>query len=141
MFRTHLKAEVKGAGAFGDGLRVWRYVEQAIQCPWLYVCCTEESGDVTLSSMLMIADMSAFEDVLSQQTERLRVENVLLVSPRHLNRHTGWLMEGLVELCEAISPTQEHLAYVYKLEGGGSYWDGYVQDLEHTSLRLIYSRR
>ncbi|ABY96431.1 hypothetical protein HMH05_26865 [Pseudomonas sp. SbB1] len=110
MFRTHLKAEVKGAGAFGDGLRVWRYVEQAIQCPWLYVCCTEESGDVTLSSMLMIADMSAFEDVLSQQTERLRVENVLLVSPRHLNRHTGWLMEGLVECKRSMNPTFKALS-------------------------------
>lgn len=31
MFRTHLQAEVKGAVAFGYGLRVWRYVEQAIQ--------------------------------------------------------------------------------------------------------------
>ncbi|MGU2252197.1 hypothetical protein [Pseudomonas aeruginosa] len=140
MFRTHLQAEVKGAVAFGDGLRVWRYVEQAIQCPWLYVCCTEKSGEVTLSSMLMVADMSLFEDMLAQQTERLRVEHVLLVSPGHLNRSAGWLMEGLVELCEAIGSGREHLAYVYKLEGGSSYWDGYVQNPEHTPLRVIYSR-
>lgn len=65
MFRTHLQAEVKGAVAFGYGLRVWRYVEQAIQCPWLYVCWTEKSGEVTLSSMLMVADMSMFEDMLT----------------------------------------------------------------------------
>lgn len=140
MFRTHLQAEVKGAVAFGDGLRVWRYVEQAVKCPWLYVCWTEKSGEVTLSSMLMVADVSLFEDMLTRQTERLRVENVLLVSPGHLNRSAGWLMEGLVELCEAISPASEHLAYVYKLEGGSSYWDGYVQDPQHTPLRVIYSR-
>ncbi|AWE87741.1 hypothetical protein CSB95_6043 [Pseudomonas aeruginosa] len=90
--------------------------------------------------MLMVADMSLFEEMLAQQTERLRVENVLLVSPGHLNRSAGWLMEGLVELCEVISPASEHLAYVYKLEGGSSYWDGYVQDPQHTLLRVIYSR-
>lgn len=45
-----------------------------------------------------------------------------------------------MELCEAISPASEHLAYVYKLEGGSSYWDGYVQDPQHTPLRVIYSR-
>ncbi|EMR0690533.1 TPA: hypothetical protein NIC80_005434 [Pseudomonas aeruginosa] len=140
MFRTHLQAEVKGAVAFGDGLRVWRYVEQAVQCPWLYVCWTEKSGEVTLSSMLMVADMSLFEDMLARQTESLRVENVLLVSPKHLNRSASWLMEGLVELCEAIGPACEHLAYVYRLEGGSSYWDGYVQDPQHTPLRVIYSR-
>lgn len=140
MFRTHLQAEVKGAVAFGYGLRVWRYVEQAIQCPWLYVCWTEKSGEVTLSSMLMVADMSMFEDMLDRQTEKLRVENVLLVSPRHLNRSAGWLMEELVELCEAVGPACEHLAYVYKLEGGRTYWDGYVQNPQHTSLRVIYSR-
>lgn len=39
------------------------------------------------------------------------------VSPGHLNRSAGWLMEGLVELCEAIGPASEHLAYVYRLEG------------------------
>lgn len=140
MFRTHTQAEVKGAVAFGDGLRVWRYVEQAIQCPWLYVCCTETNGEVTLSSMLMVADLSLFEDMLAQQTERLRISHVLLVSPGHLNRSAGWLMEGLVELCEAIGSGHEHLAYVYKLEGGSIYWDGYVQNPEHTPLRVIYSR-
>lgn len=69
MFRTHPQAEVKGVLAFGDGLRVWRYVDQAIQCPWLYVCCTETNGEATLSTMLMVADMSLFETMLAQQTE------------------------------------------------------------------------
>ncbi|ROO41251.1 hypothetical protein SAMN05428955_2082 [Pseudomonas sp. 7SR1] len=140
MFRTHLQAEVKGAVAFGGGLRVWRYVEQAIHCPWLYVSCTETNGEATLNSMLMVADMSLFEDMLAQQTETQRVERVLLVSPGHLNRSSGWLMEGLVELCEAIGPACEHLAYVYRLEGGSTYWDGYVQNPQHTLLRVIYSR-
>ncbi|HGM8529946.1 TPA: hypothetical protein ACXIDG_005131 [Pseudomonas aeruginosa] len=140
MFRTHPQAEVKGALAFGDGLRVWPYVEQAIQCPWLYVCCTETNGEATLSTMLMVADMSLFETMLAQQTEIQCVERVLLVSPGHLNRSSGWLMEGLVELCEAIGPASEHLAYVYRLEGGSTYWDGYVQNPQHTPLRVIYSR-
>ncbi|WP_128669553.1 hypothetical protein [Pseudomonas aeruginosa] len=140
MFRTHPQAEVKGALAFGDGLRVWRYVEQAIQCPWLYVCCTETNGEATLSTVLMVADMSLFEAMLAQQTEVQCVERVLLVSPGHLNRSSGWLMEGLVELREAIGPASEHLAYVYRLEGGSTYWDGYVQNPQHTPLRVIYSR-
>ena len=141
MFRTHLQAEVKGALAFGDGLQVWRYVEQAIQCPWLYVCCAEAYGKETLHSMLLIADISLFEGLLAQQTEGLRVERVLLVSPRHLNRSSDWLMEGLIELCEAIGSSGEHVAYVYKLESGSTYWDGYVQNQHHTALRVIYARR
>ncbi len=138
--QTHPQAEVKGTLAFGDGLRVWRYVEQAIQCPWLYVCCTETNGEATLSTVLMVADMSLFEAMLAQQTEVQCVERVLLVSPGHLNRSSGWLMEGLVESCEAIGPASEHLAYVYRLEGGSTYWDGYVQNPQHTPLRVIYSR-
>lgn len=140
MFRTHLQAEVKGALAFGDGLRVWRYVEQAIHCPWLYIRCTERYGDAVLSSMLLVMDISLFESMLAQQTESRRVERVLLVSPRHLNLSSDWLMEELVELGEAVGPELEHLAYVYKLENGSTYWDGCVQEPRRAALRVIYSR-
>lgn len=65
------------------------------------------------------------------------VKTIVLSSGERLPRHKG---RNTIGLCEAVGPACEHLAYVYKLEGGRTYWDGYVQNPQHTPLRVIYSR-
>ncbi|KIK83079.1 hypothetical protein [Pseudomonas sp. W15Feb9B] len=139
MFRTHPQAEIAGAIALGNGSRSWRCVEHALHAPWLYVCCAEQQGGISIRSMLLVSEIPLFESILQQQTSPSRVKSVQLVSPSYMNQGSGWLMEDLIELIEILGPNDEHQAYVYKLDNGSSYQEGYVKSEERHSQRVIFS--
>lgn len=144
MFRTHKQAEISGfdvATLSGEGVQVWRYIEQALHCPWLYVSCLEPDAELPMRRMLLIADIHLFEEFLRQDIGvRTVIYSVQLVSPGWLNLSSNWKMEDLISLSEAQDHHDKHLAYVYGLANGHKYCEGQIQKKRRIKFRDIYKK-
>lgn len=144
MFRTHKQAEISGFGVAtlsGEGVQVWRYIEQALHCPWLYVSCLEPDAELPMRRMLLIADIDLFEDFLSQDGGSSTViDMVQLVSPGWLNLSANWKMEELVSLSEVQDRHGKHLAHICRVVGGNEYCEGHIQKNKSTKNRGIYKK-
>ncbi|WP_313201074.1 hypothetical protein [Pseudomonas sp.] len=144
MFRTHKQAEISGfdvAMLSGEGIQVWRYIEQALHCPWLYVSCLEPGTELSMRRMLLIADIHLFEDFLRQDDATSTViDRIQLVSPSWLNLSSNWKMEELVSLSEVQDHQGKHLAYIYGTADGNEYCEGHVQKKKSIKHRWIYKK-
>lgn len=122
MFMTYRHAELPLGKLFGDTrVQHWQFVEQDVHWPWFYIEFIREEGDDRMSSMLMIPSVPALQRLLEEQDDRSWLGQALLVTPAHLNGSQHWMMEPLVEVSVAIDEKDNHLGYVYKVEGGRSY--------------------
>lgn len=141
MFITHKPAEIfLGAYLGDDSTRYWQYVEQTTHCPWFYVRVGRQQGGEALTSMVMLASVSALEKLLNEQGADIWLLDVQLVSPAYLNGSDGWKMERLLEVREMVDNTSEEAAYVYSLEGGHTYTEALgssTSDLQNP--RIIFS--
>jgi len=144
MFRTHKQAEISGFDAAtlsGEGVQVWRYIEQALHCPWLYVSCLEPGTELSMRRMLLIADIHLFEDFLSQDDGTSTVvDRIQLVSPSWLNLSSNWKMEELVSLSEVQDHHGKHLAYIYGMADGNEYCEDHIQKKKTIKHRRIYKK-
>lgn len=144
MFRTHKQAEISGfdlSQLSSEGTRAWRYVEQALHCPWFYISCLESSRELSMRRMLLTAEISLVEGLLTDEGSTLHmIDGIQLVSPGWLNGSSGWRMEELIGLSEAQDPTDQHVAYVYKLAGGHTYREGCVRQGQVVKNRVIYRK-
>jgi len=144
MFRTHKQAEISSfdlSQLSGEGTRLWLYVEQALHCPWFYISRLEYSGELSMRRMLLTGEVSLIQGLLTEEGSTPHmIDGIQLVSPGWLNGSSGWRMEELIGLSEALDHRGQHLAYVYKLTGGHTYREGCVPQGQVVKNRVIYRK-
>lgn len=141
MFRTLQHAEIPTSALYGDEARLWTFVEHALHTPWFYVTVAERLHEQTLHTMLLVQEVCVLEALLAKQSAALKVEDVQLVTPSHLNKNDRWLMEPLLELVQI--DCQGAYRYEYCVEGHKCYADEMEEAPsgdERESRRIIFQR-
>jgi len=141
MFRTHKHAEIPINALYGDGVQLWSFVEHSLHAPWLYVTVAEQQHGQMFRNMLLVQEMSVFETLLYAQNEEMKVEDVQLVSPAHINNSAGWQMEPLSELAQINQGGMS--CFVYQVVGGKWYLDCLEAPITEEKLdlrRVIFQR-
>jgi hypothetical protein len=139
MFRTHKQAEIPSDELYSGEAQLWSVVEQSLHSPWFYVSVHEGHPGQTLCTMLMVQEVPVLEALLAQQGETMRIGNVLLVTPSHLNNTNSWCMEELSELVQLCSA--ESHCYQFLVKSGRRYVDGDAppqQSAQRTNRRVIF---
>lgn len=99
----------------------WPYIEQEWCWPWFYLeTCAWDGADL-FRRTLLVSQIEDLVELLAEQGDQFWLEQVLLVSPDHLNHQGRWAMELLSELCLSRDDQTGELGYVFKVEGGRSY--------------------
>lgn len=107
MFLTFDHAEVP-MGALLKGGHSWRYVEYPTIYPWFHVTLTEVDETQRRPTTFHIYQAADLIELATSAAPQLQIEQVLLVSPGHLNGTGAWQMDELSEIAEV------------NLEGGSS---------------------
>lgn len=141
MFRTSQLAEIPTSPLYGDEARLWAFVEQSLHTPWFYVTVAECQSGQALHTMLLVQEVFTLEALLARQNASLKVTEVQLVSPSHVNKSDRWLMEPLIKLVQISC--QGAQGYEYCVKGGKWYADQAEEALsgsESESRRIIFQR-
>lgn len=105
-----------------EGQHIWKSVNVRLHVPWFYVQYQKECENFTVSSHLelvtseeQITEMASFENI--------KIIDVYIVSPGHLNGSDGWKMEKLREIWTAKSKTLEtdEMGVIYVLRNNREY--------------------
>jgi hypothetical protein len=141
MFVTYRQAEMPMGMLFGNENELhWRYVELSLRCPWFYTTIGYVSGGDSFTKTLLIPSPPELERLLSEQHDRMWVEEVMLVSPGYMNGSDGWKMERLQELRVDVDDRDGYSNYVHVIEGGNCYIEGTCSDLSRLRTeRAIFS--
>lgn len=103
------------------GQRVWSFVEQELLLPWFYVQVARKSGLEVYASMLMMYHAHELKQFIDAYSNRVRVEQVHLVTPPHVNGQSIWLMEPLTMVGIAQHSRDGSHFLVYQVESGAVY--------------------
>jgi len=111
----------------GEDQHVWSCISLTVNHPWFlvtYVLHTPE-GDIRETALLSFP--AQFADLLSKNGNELTVIQLMLVSPRHLNKSDDWRMEPLAEIWRVTKGNSTSLTY--RLADGRQYSDelGFVE--------------
>lgn len=122
MFTTYSHAELwPQAQTVNQPTRHWTFVEQEAIWPWFYIQVARVDGIEVSSTMLMIATVPQFEQLLQQRSSQLWLEDVQLVSPGHLNGKGEWMLERLLEVYVAIDNQHGDPGHVFRVGENQSY--------------------
>lgn len=122
MFTTYSHAELWPGTPTGDqSARSWTFIEQEAIWPWFYIQVARDDGSELSCTMLMIATVPHFEQLLNQRSKRLWLENVQLVTPGYMNGKGEWTMGRLLELYVAVDNRSGEPGHVFQTASGQSY--------------------
>jgi hypothetical protein len=122
MFTTYSHAELWPSTPLGNQLtRSWSFVEQEAIWPWFYVQVARDDGSDVACTMLMIATVPHFEQLLQQRSARLWLEQVQLVTPGYMNGKGEWMLGRLLELYLAEDVRGGELGHVFRVGDDQSY--------------------
>jgi hypothetical protein len=122
MFTTYSHAELwPGTPTGGQSARSWIFVEQEAIWPWFYIQVARDDGSELSCTMLMIATVPHFEQLLNQRSKRLWLENVQLVTPGYMNGKGEWAMGRLLELYVAVDNRSGEPGHVFQTASGQNY--------------------
>ncbi|EIU5250136.1 TPA: hypothetical protein NH808_000102 [Pseudomonas aeruginosa] len=141
MFRTSQRAEIPTSALYGDEFRLWTFVEHSLHTPWFYVTVADCQPGQAFHTMFLVQEVHALEALLASQNAVMKVTEVQLVSPSHMNKNDRWLMEPLLELVQ-IDCQGAH-RYEYCVEGGKWYADHMEEALsggKREPRRIIFQR-
>jgi hypothetical protein len=140
MFRTSVCAEIPASALYGDEFRLWAFVEHSLHTPWFYVTVSSCQSGQAFHTMFLVREVRALEALLASQNAGMKVAEVQLVSPSHINKNDRWLMEPLLELVQ-IDCQGAH-SYEYRVEGGRWYADQMEAASSDTQgcRRIIFQR-
>ncbi|WP_324743278.1 hypothetical protein [Pseudomonas veronii] len=125
MFTTYPSAEITfdglEQGSPHGAQRVWSFVEQELLLPWFYVQVVRRTGGEDFASMLMLYHAHELKQWTDNQSNRMRVEQVQVVTPPHMNGQSTWLMEPLM-MAGIVEDPRDHSHYlIYQVESGTIY--------------------
>lgn len=125
MFTTYPSAEISFDPAQKShseaGQRVWSFVEQELLLPWFYLQVVYSSGREDFASMLMLYHAHELKQCIDEQSHRMWVEQVQLVTPPHVNGHSTWLMEPLTMVGIVANPRDDSHFLIYQVASGTTY--------------------
>jgi len=101
--------------------RVWSFVEQELLLPWFYLQVVHRSGREDYASMLMLYHAHELKQWIDNQSRRMRVEQVQLVTPPYMNGKSTWLMEPLTMAGIVADPRDASHFLVYQVANGAIY--------------------
>ncbi|AMN82720.1 hypothetical protein [Pseudomonas azotoformans] len=119
--------------------KVWSFVEQELLLPWIYLQVSRRSGRENYASMLMIYHAHELKQFIDAQSNRVRVEQVHLVTPPHVNGQSTWLMEPLTMVRIAADPRDGSRFIVYQVENGMNYSLRSDADLHLKPYEILFS--
>lgn len=119
MFLTYQHAKIDKFELFGAEPIAWSHVEHSIHRPWFYVATTEPDEHFESHPMLMLSTEQLLCALIADQTNGLRVNSVLLVTPDHVNQLGRWTMEPLESIERYESSKGCTLAY--RVASGKTY--------------------
>jgi len=123
MFETHISAEEYIPSELTiDGLRAWNSVHTRLHVPWLHVVYASKSAEGYVLSQ--IAFLTYVDQLLQlDHQSKMKIIEVNLVSPEHLNNKGGWEMESLQEIWIGFEPVTEHKqeSEIFVLKNGNRY--------------------
>lgn len=140
MFTTfeHCAFEIPGL-LLGEGQRAWKLVFRELALPWFYVSYRIRDRDVELEETVCIDLLdSLLELEREQNTCRIAITQVQLVSPGWLNGSGRWKMEPLKEVLRGNGPPPHNQrVQIYVLESG----DRYLSPTEPSTERELRDTR
>lgn len=101
--------------------KVWSFVEQELLLPWFYIQVVRRSGGEDYASMVMLYHAHELKQWIDNQSNRMRVEQVQMVTPPHINGQSTWLMEPLTMAGIAEDPSDFSHFLIYQVESGSIY--------------------
>lgn len=125
MFVTYSKAEVPiGVLAGHPEVHHWRYAELSFSCLWFYISIGYVRSNQLGRSTLLLSGLGEFEQLLSDRSPDLWLEEVMIVSPSEVNGTGSWRLDPLMTLEEANEESTGQLIYIYRLVDGSFYIEG-----------------
>ena len=136
MFETSISSEIDMPIELSTaGIQVWDCMYTRLHVPWLHVVYViQDSGEYVCGRILFLSQVDQLLQ-LSQESD-IKIMEVNLVSPKHLNNKHRWEMEPLQEIWLGIEPGLEHkqLTEIYVLSNGDRYTDSPLSTLEEELL-------
>lgn len=119
MFYTDDAAEV--AYPFQvQGEHIWEYVTRGIHAPWFHVVLEHKPEEgPALRHMMFLSHFTHLQELGGNAD--LRIIEVDIVSPGHVNGSSRWRMEPLSEIWIASEPDGSQRAAIFVLENGIRY--------------------
>ncbi len=124
MFTTYRRSEIQlpdlGNPQCG-GTQIWPYVEQELIYPWFYLNVVRVGATESDTCMLMIQHARDVVSLVRRETSRMRVEEVQIVTPAHVNGTDRWLMEPVKKISVLESPSLGGPCEAFEVDGGNCY--------------------
>lgn len=133
MFRTNMEDQAGFVGMFGDGLAHWHSVSRGLATHWYHVSIKRRHEDRFFSYEEFLNDEPRLVELLSSQDEDLIVHEVQVVTPKRMNKRTGWRMEKLKVLSMGFDNAEVPVC-VLEVESGRLYSDSYDSNFRIQSL-------
>lgn len=143
MFETIDEAEVKIPDPLkAPGERAWWFVKNSLHMRWFHLVCESTyKDDYRSSNMFFLTQIDHLLDVVEDKT--VKILQVDLVTPKHMNEGERWKMEPLSEIWVGYEPECEHQqeAHIYVTSDGTRYLDSALSEREEELLnkKLIFT--
>ena len=109
--------------------------------PWIHLTLITHHEDRRLTQYVQLDSAYSFELVLHQLQPNQQISHVQAAIPARMNKQGRWTLEPLQALLDGESPVDQIPTYVYRMQSGATYLDGYVGDAGEEAvknLRFIY---
>ncbi|MBK4998595.1 hypothetical protein IAE37_000871 [Pseudomonas sp. S31] len=137
MFRTNVTDMVGIPGMFGEGQCNWNQVSRILRTHWYHLTLQHYQEGRTYEATLMVDSEPRLQEILLGQDDDLKVTDVLVVTPSHMNGTTGWRMETLVEATLG-EDENECSVCLLEVENGAVYHSSHVAGFDPDSLKNLY---
>lgn len=140
MFKTHESSRHDLQAVFGPGHHHWRLIERDIATPWLHATRTIIESNVEYAQVIMPSDLQTFLSITSAKNSGERLSEPQLMSPPWMNKAGRWLLEPISQI-EIAETSDNGLVHIYRMEGGGIYYDPPQTQTELAKLsntRIVY---
>lgn len=143
MFTTHRETEIvlelPGEAPPATGEQVWRYVEQELMLPWIYLQIVRQIGREENASMLMLYHAQELRQLIDNQSARLWVKQVQFVTPPYMNGQSQWVMEPLKRVSLVEDPVDKARFPVFEVASGAIYSLKGDMRLDLTPVEILFS--
>lgn len=139
MFTTYPDAEITFDGPNQRDeqhvQRVWSFVEQELILPWFYIQVVRRQKDGDHASMIMLYHPRELSHWINNQSSRMRVEHVQMVTPPYMNGKTTWVMEPIKMIALVEDPGDKSQFLIYQVANGSKYsmkekFDAHLKPIE-----------
>lgn len=133
MFRTSMEDQAGFAGMFGDGLAHWHSVSRGLPTHWYHVSIKRRHEDRFFPYEEFLNDEPRLVQLLCSQGEDLIIDEVQVMTPRRINKMSGWRMEKLEVLSMGFDRAEVPIC-ILEVENGRLYTDSFDPDFRVQSL-------